>query len=239
MAFLNRHKATVVLTAALVLVAGGSYLSGQFDCGSGCCLTSLFSPSVAQAGPGCADANKTGAACTKSTTEKTSATTAGAGCCPKATQASATQANASGCAGAMTAQATLTSAEGKTCKAEDKEACIAKCMAEKGYTRAEAEKCWAACQTGLVQTAQATDSKACTKSCTATCAATCGSHGTSTTIKAAEAKHMHSREACIDACVAKGMSRADAEAAAEKCAQAGNHVATVQTTASASAGTLK
>jgi hypothetical protein len=238
MSFLNRHKATIVLTTALVFVAGGTYFSGHFGCGANCPLTSLFSSSVAQAGPGCAGADKAGAACTKTTTEKASATTAGAGCCAKATQASATTANAGTCTGDKTAHATLASADGKACKAEDKEACIAKCMAEKGMTRAEAEKCWAACQASMVQTAQATDSKACTKTCTATCTATCGGHGTAASAKTADAKHIHSREACIDACIAKGMSRADAEAAADKCGLAGNHTASVQTTAS-SGGTMK
>jgi hypothetical protein len=115
-------------------------------------------------------------------------------------------------------------------------------MAEKGLTRAEAEKCWAACQAGTqaaVQTAQATDGKACSKSCTATCEKTCGGHGMTTSASATDAKHLHSREACIDACVARGMSRTDAEAAADQCASAGNHVATAQVTAAAAAGSMK
>ena len=68
---------------------------------------------------------------------------------------------------------------------------------------------------------------------------TCGGHGATTTASADAAKHVHSREACIDACVAKGMSRADAEAAADKCGVAGNHPATTQTTAASSSGTMK
>jgi hypothetical protein len=35
------------------------------------------------------------------------------------------------------------------------------------------------------------------------------------------------------------MSRADAEAAAEKCGQAGNHVASAQVTAAAASGSMK
>jgi hypothetical protein len=119
-------------------------------------------------------------------------------------------------------------------------------MAEKGLTREEAEKCWASCQAreakaqtaAAIQKADAKDAKACSKACTATCEKTCGGHGTAA-IHSSDAKNTHSREACIDACVAKGMSRADAEAAADKCGKAGYHTASVQTTEAAATGSMK
>lgn len=245
MGFLSRNKATVVLTAALVLIAGGAFVSGQF-CGSNCCLTSLFGTSVAQAGPECSADSKTGAtcsqtgtACTKSTTATAASATGGGGCCSKA---KTTEASATGCAGMIQVNATAASVDGKACPAENKEACIAKCMAEKGMTRAEAEKCWETCQTSAtasVQTASATDGKACSKSCSATCEKSCGVHVMTTEASVSGEKHLHSRQACIDACIARGMSRADAEAAADKCGTAGNHLASVETTEGAASGSLK
>jgi hypothetical protein len=106
-------------------------------------------------------------------------------------------------------------------------------MAEKGMTRAEAEACWASCQTKMA------GGKACSKSCSKeTCSKSCSGGGHIKTASATDGKHVHSREACIDACVAKGMSHTDAEAAADKCGNAGFHsAAAVQAVeAGASAG---
>jgi hypothetical protein len=86
----------------------------------------------------------------------------------------------------MTASAT----EGKTCG--DKEACITKCMAEKGMSRAQAEECYAKCQS-----AKATQANVIT-----------GSEFT--------------RDSWIDAKVASGLTRAEAEVAAAKAEAAGD-----------------
>ncbi|MEW5875222.1 MAG: hypothetical protein AB1752_08595 [Candidatus Zixiibacteriota bacterium] len=228
MSFLNRHKATVALSAAFVLIAGGAYLSGSVGCGSSCALTSLFTVSDAVAGPGCsAEASKTGSACTGSATAKTANAEAAKSCDKDAcisklmaekglTRAQAEAAFAATCTDTKKAEVTTASATGAACcaskanattasatltDAEQKEACIAKCMAEKGFTREEAEKCYtinaaqkasgqeSSCHAGvnMIQTANATEGKT------------------------------HSREACIDACVAKGMTKAEAEACADKC----------------------
>jgi hypothetical protein len=47
---------------------------------------------------------------------------------------------------------------------------------------------------------------------------------------------MHSREACIDACIAKGMTKAEAEACAAKCGTAGFHTAAATQTGDSKAG---
>jgi hypothetical protein len=140
-----------------------------------------------------------------------------AGCATKTTQASAT--TTSGCPGhanVTTAAATTTTA---TCTG-DKEACIAKCMAEKGLTRAEAEACYAKCQTA----------KAEGKSCPG------GGVNMIQAAVATDGKPMHSREACIDACIAKGMTKAEAEACAAKCGTAGFHTAAATQTGDSKAG---
>jgi hypothetical protein len=225
MSFLNRHKATVALSAAFVLIAGGAYLSGAAGCGSSCALTSLFTVSDAVAGPGCsAETAKAGASCTPGTaTTKTASADAkscdkdacvaklmaekgltrvqaeaaySALCAEGKTEVKAASATGEGCcaskAKAMTASATQTDAE--------KEACITKCMAEKGFTREEAEKCHA------INTAQKAMGQE--SSCHA---------GVNMIHTAGATDGVHSREACIDACVAKGMTKAEAEACADKC----------------------
>ena len=83
----------------------------------------------------------------------------------------------------------------------DKEACITKCMAEKGMTRAQAEECYAKCQS-----AKATQANVIT-----------GSEFT--------------RDSWIDAKVASGMVRAEAEVAAAK-AEASGEVKFVTASAS-------
>lgn len=172
---------------------------------------------VVQAGPGCSAAKK--AACTKSTS---------------------TTAKAS-CSGSKTAQATLASGTVKGCSKADKETCINKCMAEKGMTRAEAEACWAKCQAKMTQaSATHTGTKSCSKSCSKTCTKTCAGHSNVQTAAVVDGKHLHSRQACIDACIARGMSRADAEAAADKCEKAGYHTtASAHTTAAAASSGTK
>ncbi|MBD3297777.1 MAG: hypothetical protein GF341_03900 [candidate division Zixibacteria bacterium] len=180
MSFWKINKATVALTAAFVVLVGGAYISGT-DCGSGCMLSSLFSTSEAVAGPGCSAEAK--AACTKPCTEKGDVKTA------EATEAKVTTANAT---------------DGKTC---DKEACIAKCMAEKGYTRAEAEACYAKCQAAKASNASASDG--CSKPCG-------GSVNIIKTANATDGEPKYSREAYIDACVAKGMSKEAAVKAADE-----------------------
>ncbi len=174
MRFWKINKATVALTAAFVVLVGGAYISGT-DCGSGCMLSSLFSTSEAVAGPGCSAEAK--AACTKPCTEKGDVKTA------EATDAKVTTANAS---------------DAKTC---DKDACIAKCMAEKGYTRAEAEACYAKCQAAGSKAGECHE----------------GSVNIIKTANATDGEPTYSREAYIDACVAKGMSKeAAAKVADEK-----------------------
>lgn len=167
MTFWTRNKATLALTALIVLLGGGMYMSGA-HCGSGCLISSLFTTNVAYAGgPGCSAEAKSACSATCDA-KKTDATTAEA----------------------KTAEVTTASAtDGKTC---DKETCIAKCMAEKGLTRAEAEACWTKCQAS---------------------GQSCG--GSVNIIKTADAGE-YSREAYIDACVAKGMDKTEAAKMADE-----------------------
>lgn len=128
---------------------------------------------------------------------KASATTASTSGC-SSSKANASHASSGECASkssVMTASAT----EGKTCG--DKEACIAKCMAEKGYSRAQAEECYTKCQS-----AKATHANVIT-----------GSEFT--------------RDSWIDAKVASGLTRAEAEVAAAK-AEASGEVKFVNASAS-------
>lgn len=179
MTFWKINKGTVALTAALVILVGGAYISSS-TCGSGCLLSSVFTVNEAVAGgPGCSAEAK--AACTTP-------------CPEKATTAEAT-----------TTEATVTPANATASTCGDKEACIAKCMAEKGMTRTEAEACYAKCEAAKATNANATEG--CSKSCT----------GSVNIIKTANADGQYSREAYIDACVAKGMTKeAAAKAADEK-----------------------
>jgi hypothetical protein len=228
MSFLNRHKASVALTAAFVVLAGGAYMSGSAGCGSSCALTSLFTVSDAVAGPGCsAEASKAGASCTGTTTAKSANAETAKSCDKDAcisklmaekglTRTQAEAAFAATCATGEKVEVTTASATGEGCcaskakamtanataiDADQKEACIAKCMAEKGFTREEAEKCYA------VNQAQMASGQA--SSC----------HAGVNMVQSANATEGadHSREACIDACVAKGMTKAEAEACADKC----------------------
>jgi hypothetical protein len=178
MTFWKINKGTVVLTAALVILVGGAYISSS-DCGSGCLLSSVFTANEAVAGPGCSAEAK--AACTKP-------------CPEKATTAEAT-----------TTEAKVTPANATASTCGDKEACIAKCMADKGLTRAEAEACYAKCQAGAKAT-NASATEGCSKSCT----------GSVNIIKTANAEGQYSREAYIDACVAKGMTKEAAVKAADE-----------------------
>ncbi|GAB4316184.1 MAG: hypothetical protein Kow0074_04120 [Candidatus Zixiibacteriota bacterium] len=179
MSFWKINKATVAVTAAFVVLVGGAYISGT-DCGSGCLLSSVFTTSEAIAGPGCSAEGK--AACTQPTFKKGEVKTA------EATEATVT-----------------TATDAKACG--DKEACIAKCMAEKGMTRAEAEACYAKCQAGKATTASATDG--CAKTCT-------GSVNIIKTANATDGTPEYSREAYIDACMAKGMTKEAASKAADE-----------------------
>jgi len=113
----------------------------------------------------------------------------------------------SGCTGHanMMTAAVATSVDAKSC-AGDKEACIAKCMAEKGMTREQAEACYAKCQTAKAEGKTAAGGVNMIQSAVAT-----------------DGTPVHSREACIDACVAKGMTKAQAEACADKCGTSGFH----------------
>ncbi len=161
-------------------------------------------------------ANASGCSASKASTEtasasgcsasKASAQTASASGCTAAQAAAcaskgnATTASASGCASEAKTTASFANAtESKTCG--DKEACIAKCMAEKGYSRAQAEECYAKCQS-----AKATQANVIT-----------GSEFT--------------RDSWIDAKVAGGMTRPEAEVAAAK-AEASGEVKFVTASAS-------
>jgi hypothetical protein len=105
--------------------------------------------------------------------------------------ASAQTASASGCSGSAKTTASFANAtESKTCG--DKEACIAKCMAEKGLTRAEAEACYEKCQAAKATQANVIEGSGFT------------------------------RESWIDAKVASGMTRSDAEVAAAKAEASGD-----------------
>ncbi|MEW5702912.1 MAG: hypothetical protein AB1792_11885 [Candidatus Zixiibacteriota bacterium] len=260
MSFLERHQTSVAVVAALALFAGAAYVCSGPNCGANCPLSGLFSASTAFAGPGCsAEAKakcdaKTAAACAagaKATQAnatqadgKTCAAHADGKTCSKdecikslmtekgmtreqaeayyeancksahgnLTTAAATSTSACPHATATAAVATQTS--GKDCG--DKETCIAKCMKEKGYTRAEAEACWAKCQAD----------KASGKQC---------SHGI-TTAAAIETTPVPSREACVDALVAKGMTREAAEAHVAKCEKDGMTAEAAVTTAGAGSG---
>jgi len=140
-------------------------------------------------------ASASGCSASKTTASLASSSDA---CC--ASKASATTASASGCTGEAKTTASFAGAtEGKTCG--DKEACIAKCMAEKGYSRAQAEECYAKCQS-----AKATQANVIT-----------GSDFT--------------RDSWIDAKVASGLTRAEAEVAAAK-AEASGEVKFVTASAS-------
>ncbi len=254
MMFLKRHKTAVALVAVFALVGGGAHFSGM-TCGSGpCAITSLFSTTTAIAGPGCAASKASGnASCDASSKASNvtaaSATSADGKTCTKeecvkaimaekkisreeaetiyatakangschetsataslasasssecASKASAkTAEGASGCTGHAKTTASFASAsDSKTCG--DKEACITKCMAEKGMTRAQAEECYAKCQS-----AKATQANVIT-----------GSEFT--------------RDSWIDAKVASGMVRAEAEVAAAK-AEASGEVKFVTASAS-------
>lgn len=156
--------------------------------GSGECA-SKASVQTASASGGCS-ASKANASLASSgeCASKASATTASASGC-SSSKANASLASSGECASkasAMTASAT----EGKTCG--DKEACIAKCMAEKGMSRAQAEECYAKCQS-----AKATQANVIT-----------GSEFT--------------RDSWIDAKVASGLTRAEAEVAAAKAEASGD-----------------
>jgi hypothetical protein len=98
--------------------------------------------------------------------------------------------------------AVTTETAGKTCSKTcgNKEACVAKCMAEKGMTRAEAEACWQRCQTDKAE-------GKCSRMIQ--------------TAAAIETTPVPSREACVDALVAKGMTREAAEAHVAKCEKEG------------------
>jgi len=239
MSFLKRHQTSVAVVAALALFAGAAYMCQGPGCGPNCPLSGLFSATTAYAGSGCsakATCPKASAACdaaSKASTQKASAD--GKACCKHpegktcskeeciktlmsekgmtreqaeafyaancqgqhgsmTTAASAT----STCPHSMTTAAVATETTGKTCG--DKETCIAKCMAEKGMTRAEAEACWKKCQVDkaegkcphMIQTAAAI-----------------------------ETTPVPSREACVDALVAKGMTREAAEAHVAMCEKEG------------------
>jgi len=245
MSFLKRYKMLIGLTAAVVLVGGGARLAGWSGCGGSCPVTAIFGSSTAYAGPGCAASKAEGASCTG----KTEATSASAKTCSKEdcilklvkekgmtreqaevayvagcaahANATAASATASGCPGHanMTTAAVATTTETHSC-AGDKEACIAKCMTEKGMTRAEAEACYAKCLTA----------KAEGKGCQG------GGVSMIQTAVATDGKPMHSREACIDACIAKGMTKAEASACAAKCGTAGFHTAAATQTGDSKSG---
>lgn len=139
---------------------------------------------------------------------KASATTASASGC-SSSKASATNVNASSCASTCASKASATTASASGCTGEakttasfanatesktcgDKEACIAKCMAEKGYSRAQAEECYAKCQAAKATQANVTTTEGFT------------------------------RESWIDAKVASGMTRPEAEVAAAKAEASGD-----------------
>jgi len=144
-------------------------------------------------------ANASGCSASKATAQTASAS----GC--SASKTSAQTASASGCSGEAKTTASFANAtESKTCG--DKEACIAKCMADKGYTRAEAEACYEKCQA-----AKATQANVIT--------------GSSFT-----------RDSWIDAKVASGMTRPEAEVAAAK-AEASGEVKFVNASASGCSAT--
>lgn len=225
MSFLKRHKVTTAAFAVLVLVAGAAHFTGCPLCGTNCPWSSMFSATVAHAGPGCcSSSSKASGVCdadskTKATTASATQANATASSkeeCVKALMAkgmtkeqaeaafnschgngSATTANATGvCPYSGKSVASLANAsDGKSCSAADKEACITKCMAEKGITRADAEAFWAKRQ--AMKTANVTAAVA------------------------TETTPVPSREACIDAMVARGMTRAEAEAHMSKCEQLG------------------
>ena len=253
MSFVKRNRTWIGLTAAFALVLGGAHLAGWSGCGGNCPISAIFSSSTAYAGPGCCSASKAeGAACTG----KTEATTASAKTCSKeecvvklmkekgltrdqaetvyaadcaamktevsATAASgcsahgavsATAASASGCPYARMTTAAVATTETKSCSG-DKEVCIAKCMAEKGLTRAEAEACYAKCQ------AAKAEGKSCPGAGVNMIQAAVATDGTP----------IHSHAACVDACIAKGMTRDQAEACAAKCEAAGFHSASATQT---------
>jgi hypothetical protein len=248
MSFVKRNRSWIGLTAAFALVLGGAHMAGWSGCGGNCPISAIFGSSTAYAGPGCCSASKAeGAACTG----KTEATTASAKTCSKedcvvklmkekgltrdqaetayavdcaamktegsATAASgcsahgaasATATSASGCPYAKMTTAAVTTAATKSCSG-DKEACIAKCMAEKGLTRAQAEACYDKCKASMAE------GKACPGA---------GVNMIQTAV-ATDGTPMHSREACVDACIAKGMTRVQAEACAAKCEATGCHSA--------------
>ncbi len=134
---------------------------------------------------------------------KTAAQHASSGEC--ASKASATTASASGCGSEAKTTASFANAtESKTCG--DKEACIAKCMAEKGYTRAQAEECYAKCQSAKATQANVTTTEGFT------------------------------RESWIDAKVASGLTRPEAEVAAAK-AEASGEVKFITASASGCSST--
>jgi len=137
---------------------------------------------------GCS-ASKASAQLTSGSGCSASAQTASASGSCSASKASATTASASGCSGGSMTASLVNATEGKTCG--DKEACIAKCMAEKGYSRAQAEECYAKCQS-----AKATQANVIT--------------GSSFT-----------RDSWIDAKVASGMTRPEAEVDAAKAEASG------------------
>ncbi len=241
--------------AFVLLAGGAHLAGWPGCAGGNCPITAIFGTSSAYAGPGCGAAKAEGSSCSATTNAQTasaktctkeecisklmaekkltreqaeaayaecssmkaSGKMASGSCCTShgsAMTASATTTEAipasaaSGCSGhANASMAVATSADSKSVAA-DKETCIAKCMAEKGMTRAEAEACYSKCQSA----------KADGKSCAA-------GAGVNMIQTAAATDGKHSREACIDACIAKGMSRADAEAAATKCEAAGFHTA--------------
>ena len=235
MSFLKSHRATIAVFATLALFVGVVHMTGGFSgCGSSCPISALFAANNAYANPACAktcstpcdaktkDAAATtpaasdpktcpmhaeGKTCNKDecikmlmskgmTKEQAEAAYAACHTGSGVTTASAT--TESTCPHAMTTAAVATVTAGKSCG--DKETCIAKCMSEKGMTRAEAEACWAKCQAEKEE-----------GGC---------SHMVSTAA-AVETSTVPSREACIDAMVAKGMSRVDAEAHMAKCEKEG------------------
>lgn len=242
MMFLKRHKTAVALVATFALVGGAAHFGGM-TCSGPCAITSLFSTTTAYAGPGCsASKASAGASCDASSKASNvtaaSATSADGKTCTKEScvkaimaeknisqaeaeavyakmvsdgschgeakvmTASAGSGECASKASATTASASGCSGEGKTTASfagategktcGDKEACIAKCMAEKGYTRAQAEECYAKCQS-----AKATQANVIS-----------GSDFT--------------RDSWIDAKVASGLTRAEAEVAAAKAEASGD-----------------
>lgn len=240
MTFLKTHKTAVAVVAVFALVGGAAHFSGM-TCSSGpCAITSMFSATTAYAGPGCASSKASAGGSCDASSKASKVTAASAtsvdgktctkeecvkaimaekkvgreeaetmyakmvtdGSCHSAKGASAMTASASGCSGeAKTAASFAGATEGKTCG--DKEACIAKCMAEKGMTRAEAEEYYA-----KYEAAKATQANT----------------GASFT-----------RDSWIDAKVASGLTRTEAEVAAAK-AEASGDVKFVSATDAATGG---